>query len=84
MTKQEKQQLSEIDICDLFITPAIKGAGWDQLTQIRREVTLTPGPIVVRGNMSSRNKKKKKFPHLLRLLLHQNNYQSQRLQKKLQ
>lgn len=61
MTKSEKQQLSEIDICDLFITPAIKDAGWDPLTQIRREVTLTPGPIIVRGNMSSRNLKKKKF-----------------------
>jgi len=61
MTKQEMQQLSEIDICDLFITPAIKDAGWDQLTQIRREVTLAPGPVIVRGNMSSRNKKKRKF-----------------------
>ena len=61
MTPEEKQELSEIDICDLFITPSIKDAGWDQLTQIRREVTLTPGPVVVRGNMSSRNKKKKKF-----------------------
>ncbi|MBL9191935.1 MAG: DEAD/DEAH box helicase family protein [Opitutaceae bacterium] len=61
MTNKEKQQLSESDICDLFITPAIKDAGWNQLTQIRREVTLTPGPVVVRGNMSSRNKKKKKF-----------------------
>ncbi|TAE90476.1 MAG: DEAD/DEAH box helicase [Verrucomicrobia bacterium] len=61
MTKAEKQRLSEIDICDLFITPAIQGAGWDQLTQIRREVTLAPGPVIVRGNLSSRNKKKKKF-----------------------
>jgi type I restriction enzyme R subunit len=61
MDSKEKKKLSEIDICDLFITPAIKGAGWDQLTQIRREVTLTPGPVIVRGNMSSRNKKKKKF-----------------------
>lgn len=61
MNKQEKQKLSESDICDIFITPAIKNAGWDQLTQIRREVTLTPGPVIVRGNMSSRNKKKKKF-----------------------
>ena len=61
MDNKEKKQLSEIDICDLFITPAIKDAGWDQLTQIRREVTLTPGPVIVRGNMSSRNKKKKKF-----------------------
>jgi type I restriction enzyme R subunit len=61
MDSKEKKALSEIDICDLFITPSIKNAGWDQLTQIRREVTLTPGPVVVRGNMSSRNKKKKKF-----------------------
>lgn len=61
MTEEEKKALSEIDICDLFITPAIKRAGWDQLTQIRREVTLTPGPVIVRGNLSSRNKKKKKF-----------------------
>ena len=56
-----KKDLSESDICDLYITPAIKRAGWDQMTQIRREVTLSPGPVVVRGNMSSRNKKKRKF-----------------------
>jgi len=61
MDSKEKKELSETDICDLFITPAIKDAGWDQPRQIRREVTLTPGPVVVRGNMSSRNKKKKKF-----------------------
>lgn len=59
--QEEKRKLSETDICDLFITPAIKGAEWDQFTQIRREVTLTPGPVVVRGNLSSRNKKKRKF-----------------------
>lgn len=61
MNPKDKKKLSEIDICDLFITPAIKNAGWDQLRQIRREVTLTPGPVIVRGNMSARNKKKKKF-----------------------
>ena len=61
MDKKDKQELSESDICDLFITPAIKNAGWNQLQQVRREVTLTPGPVVVRGNLSSRNKKKKKF-----------------------
>lgn len=61
MDKSEKLKLSESDICDLFITPAIKEAGWDQFQQVRREVTLTPGPVVVRGNLSSRNKKKKKF-----------------------
>ena len=57
----DKKSLSKIDICNLFITPAIKKSGWDQRTQIRREVTLTPGPIIVRGNVSSRNKKKKKL-----------------------
>src|SRR5260221_8697784 len=57
----DKRALTESDICDLFITPAIKGAGWDQTMQIRREVTLTPGPVIVRGNVASRNKKKKKF-----------------------
>ena len=61
LDKINKQELSETDICDLFITPAIKDAGWDKLRQIRREVTLTPGPIIVRGNISTRNKKKKKF-----------------------
>lgn len=61
MDSKEKKGLSEIDICDLFITPAIKIAGWDPMKQIRREVTLAPGPVIVRGNMSSRNKKKKKF-----------------------
>ncbi|MEI8571233.1 DEAD/DEAH box helicase [Methylomonas sp. LW13] len=61
MDCKDKKALSETDICDLFITPAIREAGWDAIRQIRREVTLTPGPIVVRGNMSSRNKKKKKF-----------------------
>jgi type I restriction enzyme, R subunit len=61
LDKSDKKLLSETDICDQFITPAIINAGWDQTKHIRREVTLTPGPIVVRGNMSSRNKKKKKF-----------------------
>jgi type I restriction enzyme R subunit len=61
MNSKEKKELSETDICDLFITPAINNAGWDPLKQIRREVTLTPGPVIVRGNVSSRNKKKKKF-----------------------
>lgn len=61
MDKGEKKKLSESDICDLFISPALHAAGWKPMTQIRREVTLTPGPVVVRGNLSSRNKKKKKF-----------------------
>lgn len=61
MDKKEKRTLSEEDICSNFITPSIISAGWNQQTQIRRQVTLAPGPIVVRGNLSSRNTKKKKF-----------------------
>lgn len=61
MSEVNKKELSETDICDQFITPAIKNAGWDHIRQIRREVTLTPGPVIVRGEMSTRNKKKKKF-----------------------
>lgn len=61
MDSKEKKELSESDIKAKFITPAIVKAGWNEMTQIRREVTLTPGPVIVRGNLSSRNKKKKKF-----------------------
>ncbi len=56
-----KQDLSERDIENIYITPAIIKAGWDLSTQIRQNVTLTPGPVIVRGEMSARNKKKKKF-----------------------
>jgi Type I site-specific restriction-modification system, R (restriction) subunit and related helicases len=56
-----KKELSESDICDKYITPAITSAGWDPMSQVRREYPLTPGPVIVRGNMSARNKKKKKF-----------------------
>jgi len=61
LSEINKKELSESDICDIYITPAIKKAGWDAIKQIRREVTLTPGPVIVRGNMSARNKKKKKY-----------------------
>lgn len=57
----DKKELSERDIENIFITPAIINAGWDLHTQIRQNVTLTPGPVVVRGEMSARNTKKKKF-----------------------
>ncbi|WP_353572405.1 EcoAI/FtnUII family type I restriction enzme subunit R [Candidatus Albibeggiatoa sp. nov. BB20] len=61
MDKKDKQQLSESDIRAMFITPALIEAGWDKTTQIRREVPLTPGAVVVRGNMAAR-RKSKKFP----------------------
>lgn len=61
MAEFNKKELSESDICDKYITPAITSAGWDPMSQVRREYPLTPGPVIVRGNMSARNKKKKKF-----------------------
>jgi type I restriction enzyme S subunit len=36
----DKRQLSERDICTKFITPALRRAGWDEMLQIREEVTL--------------------------------------------
>ena len=50
---QREKELSETDICRLFIAPAITTACWDAMKQIRQEVTLTPGPIIVSGNVSS-------------------------------
>ena len=49
---------SESDVKEKFITPAIVRAGWDENTQIRREVFFTDGRIYVRGKMTSRGKRK--------------------------
>ncbi len=51
--------LNEAEICDAFITPAIKEAGWDPHTQIRREYTFTDGRVIVQGKLGSRGKKKR-------------------------
>jgi len=55
----DKKQLSERDICTKFITPAIKQAGWDEMTQIREEVGFTRGRIIVRGKLVTRGKAKR-------------------------
>ncbi len=54
-----KNQLSEDDISVKFITPALQQAGWDEETQIRRQVPFTKGRIIVRGRLVSRGKAKK-------------------------
>ena len=36
-----KKELSERDICTKFITPALRDAGWDELSQLREEVSFT-------------------------------------------
>lgn len=38
-----KKSLTERDICTKFITPAVKQAGWDEMTQLREEVSFTKG-----------------------------------------
>lgn len=54
-----KKKLSERDICTKFIIPALKKAGWDIKTQIREEVYLTNGKILVRGILHSRGNRKR-------------------------
>ena len=55
----DKTKLSERDICTKFITPALRRAGWDEMTQIREEVSFTKGRIIVRGKLVSRGKAKR-------------------------
>src|SRR5450759_4467988 len=45
-TRMSKRDLSEADICAKFITPHVENAGWDDATQIRREVHFTKGRVV--------------------------------------
>jgi type I restriction enzyme R subunit len=42
-----------------FITPALREAGWDIVTQIREEVRFTKGRIIVRGKLVTRGKAKR-------------------------
>jgi type I restriction enzyme R subunit len=54
MDKKTKQSLTEQDICSKFILPAIQKVGWNNMTQIREQYTLTKGPILVRGKTHKR------------------------------
>ena len=55
----DKVAFSERDICTKFITPALKQAGWDEMAQIREEVSFTKGRIIVRGKLVSRGQAKR-------------------------
>jgi type I restriction enzyme R subunit len=51
----DKKNLTERDICTKFITPAIvETAGWDRDTQLKEELSLTKGRVIVRGKLHSR------------------------------
>ena len=49
-----KAKLTEADIITKFILPAIKDAGWSDMTQIRQEVKLRDGKVIVRGQLGVR------------------------------
>ncbi|ASD67400.1 EcoAI/FtnUII family type I restriction enzme subunit R [Pseudoalteromonas piscicida] len=54
MNPMNKKSLSETDIITKYIMPAIKEAGWNDMTQIRQEVKLRDGKVVVRGTVAGR------------------------------
>lgn len=54
----DKKALSERDICTKFITPALAKGGWDIEVQVRENVHLTKGRVIVRGKLVSRGKAK--------------------------
>lgn len=55
----DKRTLTERDICTKFITPALRAAGWDDVSQIREEFGFTNGRIIVRGKLVTRGQRKR-------------------------
>lgn len=54
MSSVNKKALSETDIITKYIMPAIQSAGWDLMKQIRQEVKLRDGKVIVRGPVGMR------------------------------
>ena len=50
----DKKKLSETDIITKFIMPAIQSTGWNLMSQIRQEVKLRDGKVIVRGQLGVR------------------------------
>ncbi len=50
----DKKQLTETDIITKFLLPAVEQAGWDNMTQVRQEVKLRDGKVIVRGQLGVR------------------------------
>ena len=50
----DKKKLTETDIITKFILSAIEQAGWDSMLQIRQEVKLRDGKVIVRGQLGVR------------------------------
>lgn len=54
----DKRPFTESDTCTKFITPALHNAGWDEMLQIREEVSSTKGRTIVRGKLVIRGQVK--------------------------
>ena len=49
---------SEDDTRARYIDPALKEAGWDDMSQVQRNFAITAGRIMVKGKLTARGKKK--------------------------
>jgi len=58
MPELNKYEMTEADICRVYITPAIKNAGWDDVL-IKEQRTFTAGKVIVRGKVVERGKQKR-------------------------
>ncbi|HBB1943930.1 TPA: DEAD/DEAH box helicase family protein [Escherichia coli] len=54
MAELNLSNLTEADIITKYVMPAILNAGWDNTTQIRQEVKLRDGKVIVRGKVAAR------------------------------
>src|SRR4051795_2556472 len=55
----DKRRFTERDICTKCITPALRNAGWDEISQIKEEKSFTKGRIIVRGKLVTRGQAKR-------------------------
>jgi type I restriction enzyme R subunit len=53
------RDLNEAEICDQYISPAIRAAGWTMAGHVRREFGFTNGRVIVRGKVAARGKRKR-------------------------
>ncbi|MCD7054960.1 DEAD/DEAH box helicase family protein [Escherichia fergusonii] len=54
MAELNLSNLTEADIITKCVMPAILNTGWDNTTQIRQEVKLRDGKVIVRGKVAAR------------------------------
>ena len=64
LSVEEYERLKALDAHGMrpeteFITPALHGAGWDEMSQLREEVSFTKGRIIARGKLVARGKRKR-------------------------